>query len=97
MSSLIMPLHVGEDARTQVGGGPDVNGKGVVPFGQAGCFQRLPHGIPGVVEVIDAPTLTKLDTVWTAPGAHTIAWEPDRRTLYAFLPERCGVLALSEQ
>ena len=53
-------------------------------------------GMPGVVEVIDANSLSKLETFTTEAGAHTIAWNPDGRTLYAFLPQRCGVLALTE-
>ncbi len=54
-------------------------------------------GIPGVVEVIDQSSLTKVESISTEVGAHTIAWDPDGRMLYAFLPQRCGALALSEQ
>lgn len=54
-------------------------------------------GMPGIVEVIDTNTLSKVETIATEAGAHTIAWDRDGRTLYAFLPQVCGVLALSEQ
>lgn len=53
-------------------------------------------GIPGVVEVIDETTLAKIETIWTEPGAHTIAWDPDGRTLYAFVPNKSGALALAD-
>jgi DNA-binding beta-propeller fold protein YncE len=53
-------------------------------------------GIPGVIEVIDETTLAKIETVWTEPGAHTIAWDPDGRALYAFLPNKSGALALAD-
>jgi DNA-binding beta-propeller fold protein YncE len=53
-------------------------------------------GIPGVVEVIDGRTLAKVETIWTEPGAHTIAWDPDGRVLYAFLPNKSGALAFAE-
>ena len=43
-------------------------------------------GSPGVVSVIDAHRLVTLETVPTEFGAHTIGWNPDTRTLYAFLP-----------
>jgi len=43
-------------------------------------------GSPGVVSVIDDHRLETLQTVSTESGAHTIGWNPDTRTLYAFLP-----------
>jgi DNA-binding beta-propeller fold protein YncE len=40
---------------------------------------------PGVVSVIDEQRLEMLETVAVESGAHTICWNPDTRTLYAFL------------
>ncbi len=47
-------------------------------------------GSPGVVSVIDGGRMEILETVPTGPGAHTIAWNPAGRTLYAFLPASNG-------
>jgi len=53
-------------------------------------------GDPGVVVVVDHATLRVIETVETEGRAHTIAWNADNKTLYAFLPVRCGVLVLAE-
>jgi DNA-binding beta-propeller fold protein YncE len=47
-------------------------------------------GAPGVVSVIDDQRLKILETLVTESGAHTICWNPDTRTLYAFLPGSGG-------
>ena len=54
-------------------------------------------GSPGVVSVIDAQRLVTLETVPTEPGAHTIGWNPDTRTLYAFLPGSGGAAVFAER
>jgi hypothetical protein len=43
-------LHLWQRGGTQVGGGPGVFSEGVVPLGQAGRLERLPHGVAGVVD-----------------------------------------------
>ncbi len=43
-------------------------------------------GDPGVVDVIDTVGWTKLETVATGPGAHTLALDEDRHRVYVFLP-----------
>ncbi len=53
-------------------------------------------GMPGVVEVIDQSSLTKGESISTEGGAHTIAWDPDGRVLYAFLPNKSGALAFAD-
>ena len=53
-------------------------------------------GDPGVVLVLDRATLQLVATLETERGAHTIAWDPGTRTLFAFLPTRCGALAFAE-
>ncbi len=54
-------------------------------------------GTPGVVSVIDEQRLMTLETVPTESGAHTIGWNPDTRTLYAFLPASRGAVVFAEQ
>jgi DNA-binding beta-propeller fold protein YncE len=54
-------------------------------------------GSPGVISVIDDQSLRALQTVATEPGAHTIGWNPDTRTLYAFLPASAGAAVFVEQ
>ena len=54
-------------------------------------------GAPGVVSVIDQQSLRMLETVPTESGAHTIGWNPDTRTLYAFLPVSGGAAVFAEQ
>src|SRR5258706_12748199 len=53
-------------------------------------------GAPGVVGVMDTARLEIMETVPTEPGAHTIAWDPAHRTLYAFLPVSLGVAVFME-
>jgi DNA-binding beta-propeller fold protein YncE len=54
-------------------------------------------GAPGVVSVIDERRLETLEEVETEFGAHTIGWNPDTRTLYAFLPGSGGAAVFAEQ
>jgi hypothetical protein len=54
-------------------------------------------GSPGVVSVIDDHRLETLQTVSTESGAHTIGWNPDIRTLYAFLPASSGAAVFVEE
>jgi DNA-binding beta-propeller fold protein YncE len=44
-------------------------------------------GDPGVIDVFDAKTLRRLETVRSERGAHTIGFDPSRNTVYAFLPD----------
>jgi DNA-binding beta-propeller fold protein YncE len=64
-----------------IAGGPDV------VFFNAG-LQRLyvAVGIPGVIEVFDTRPWRRHETVPTEPGAHTLAFDPDRNLLGALLP-----------
>ena len=54
-------------------------------------------GSPGVISVIDAQSLKTVQTVPTEPGAHTIGWNPDTRSLYAFLPASAGAAVFVEE
>src|SRR5262249_15132736 len=53
-------------------------------------------GSPGVISVIEGRLLQALETVATEPGTHTIGWNPDTRTLYAFLPRSGGATLYEE-
>jgi DNA-binding beta-propeller fold protein YncE len=44
-------------------------------------------GDPGVIDVLDTATLTRLESVPTEKGAHTLAFAPTGDRVYAFLPE----------
>jgi DNA-binding beta-propeller fold protein YncE len=54
-------------------------------------------GSPGVISVIDDHRLETLQTVSTESGAHTIGWNPDIRTLYAFLSASSGAAVFVEE
>lgn len=43
-------------------------------------------GDPGIIDVCDTGTMQLLETVVTAQGAHTIAFDAARNKVYAFLP-----------
>ncbi len=47
-------------------------------------------GEPGVVCVIDTGALQLVETIPTEPGAHTIAVDTERHTVYALLPRSRG-------
>jgi DNA-binding beta-propeller fold protein YncE len=47
-------------------------------------------GDPGVIDVFDTTTLTRLETISTEKGAHTIAFGAQHNKVYAFLPQTCG-------
>ena len=44
-------------------------------------------GDPGVIDVFDTETLTRVETTATEKGAHTIAFDVQRNKVYAFLPQ----------
>jgi len=44
-------------------------------------------GDPGVIDVFDAQTMTRIESVETGKGAHTFALEKAHDTIYAFLPQ----------
>jgi DNA-binding beta-propeller fold protein YncE len=44
-------------------------------------------GDPGVIDVIDTTAMRRVETVETELGAHTLAFDAVRNTVYAFLPQ----------
>jgi len=54
-------------------------------------------GDPGVVCSVDTRLLEVVETVPTERGAHTLGWDPDRRSLYVFCPGSGGAVVLEER
>ena len=54
-------------------------------------------GSPGVISVIDEQRMETVEVVEPEPGSHTIRWNIDTRTLYAFLPVQSGAAIFVEQ
>lgn len=69
-------------ARAALGGAPDVTF-----FNAALRHLYVAIGDPGVIEVFETDRLRRVETVATERGAHTLAFDPVRNTVYAFLPE----------
>jgi DNA-binding beta-propeller fold protein YncE len=44
-------------------------------------------GDPGVIDVVDVGTMRRVEVVQTEAGAHTLAIDPKRNKVYAFLPQ----------
>ncbi len=59
-------------------------------------FLYVAIGTPGVVTVIDTDRLVEVETIETAPGAHTLGWDPRTRRLYVFAPDRGAALVFEE-
>ncbi len=66
----------------ELGGGPDV-----IFFNAALRHLYVAIGDPGEIEVFETQAMRRLQVVQTEPGAHTIAFDPSRNIVYAFLPE----------
>jgi DNA-binding beta-propeller fold protein YncE len=73
-------------------------------FDHAGVYRRgapvalfVATGSPGVISVIDERRLETIEAVPSESGSHTIGWNPDTRTLYAFLPASSGASVFVEQ
>jgi DNA-binding beta-propeller fold protein YncE len=58
----------------------------VIFFNQALSHLYVAVGDPGVIDVFETETLTRLQTVPTEKGAHTLAFDARRNKVYAFLP-----------
>jgi DNA-binding beta-propeller fold protein YncE len=53
-------------------------------------------GDPGVVDVFDTDTLSRLETVATEKGAHTLAFDARRNKIYAFAPQTHCALVFAD-
>jgi DNA-binding beta-propeller fold protein YncE len=72
-------------------GAPDV-----VMHDPAGRRLYVAVGEPGIVAAFDSDRLVQVDELETEPGAHTIAWEPVTRSLFAFCPGSGGAAVYRE-
>ncbi len=54
-------------------------------------------GDPGVIDVFDTTTMQRAEIIPTKNGAHTIAFDAARNTVYAFLPETHRAMILIDQ
>jgi DNA-binding beta-propeller fold protein YncE len=56
-------------------------------------------GDPGCVQVVDVEHMQVVQTLTTAPGAHTTAFDVQRQTLFVFLPgtSQAGVYRITDQ
>jgi DNA-binding beta-propeller fold protein YncE len=63
-------------------GAPDV-----IFFNAALNHLYVAVGDPGVIDIFDTQAMRQIETVPTEPGAHTIAFDPARNKVYAFLPQ----------
>jgi DNA-binding beta-propeller fold protein YncE len=72
----------------EISGAPDV-----IFFNAALEHLYVAIGDPGVIDVIATREMKLSDRVSTEKGAHTIAFDPDRNKIYAFLPQthRAGI------
>ncbi len=61
------------------------------------CRVYIAAGSPGIVSVVDTETLEVLQTIETAEGAHTTAWDTEAKTLYAFLPGSSEAAVFTER
>ena len=67
---------------TEMSGKPDV-----IFFNPELKHLYVAVGDPGVVDVFETETLTRLEIVSTEKGAHTLAFDAARNKIYAFLPQ----------
>ncbi|MBI1730355.1 hypothetical protein HY229_00465 [Candidatus Acetothermia bacterium] len=72
----------------EISGAPDV-----IFFNKKLDHLYVAIGDPGVIDVISTREMKLLERVPTEKGAHTIAFDPDRNKIYAFLPQthRAGI------
>ncbi len=69
-------------SQADLSGTPDV-----IFFNSALKHLYVAIGDPGVIDVFDAKTVRRIESVSTEKGAHTIGLDADRNKIYAFLPQ----------
>jgi DNA-binding beta-propeller fold protein YncE len=80
-----------EIARVPIAGEPDA-----IWFSATARRLYVAIGQPGVVDVVDGSTLSVVDRVITEDGAHTTAFDSQRRRLYVFQPRSCRATVYEE-
>jgi DNA-binding beta-propeller fold protein YncE len=81
-----------ELAQAELAGVPDV-----IFFNQERRHLYVAIGEPGLIEVFETDQMRRLETVRTEAGAHTLAFDPSRNTVYAFLPNTHRALVYRDQ
>ena len=72
----------------ELSGTPDV-----IFFNQGLKHLYIAIGDPGVIDVYDTQTFSKLETVLTEKGTHTLAFDSRSNKVYAFAPQsHCGLV-----
>lgn len=69
-------------SQSDISGAPDV-----IFYNTALQHLYVAVGDPGVIDVFDTRTTTRVETITTERGAHTLALDSSRNKVYAFLPE----------
>jgi hypothetical protein len=72
----------------ELSGTPDV-----IFFNQGLKHLYIAIGDPGVIDVYETQTFSKLETVLTEKGTHTLAFDARSNKVYAFAPQsHCGLV-----
>jgi DNA-binding beta-propeller fold protein YncE len=81
-----------ELAQAGLAGVPDV-----IFFNRKRRHLYVAIGDPGLIEVFETDHMRRLETVRTEAGAHTLAFDPSRDTVYAFLPDTHRALVYADR
>jgi DNA-binding beta-propeller fold protein YncE len=81
-----------ELAQAELAGVPDV-----IFFNQKRRHLYVAIGDPGLIEVFETDQMGRLETVRTEAGAHTLGFDPNRNTVYAFLPDTHRALVYADR
>jgi DNA-binding beta-propeller fold protein YncE len=81
-----------ELAQAELAGVPDV-----IFFNRKRRHLYVAIGHPGLIEVFETDQVRRLETVRTEAGAHTLAFDPSRDTVYAFLPDTHRALVYADR
>jgi DNA-binding beta-propeller fold protein YncE len=81
-----------ELAQAGLAGVPDV-----IFFNRKRRHLYVAIGDPGLIEVFETDQMQRLETVRTEAGAHTLGFDPNRNTVYAFLPDTHRALVYADR
>ena len=79
-------------AQADLSGVPDV-----IFFNRERRHLYVAIGEPGLIEVFDTDQMRRVETVRTEAGAHTLGFDLDRHTVYAFLPKTHRALVYADR
>ncbi len=79
-------------AQADLSGVPDV-----IFFNRERRHLYVAIGDPGLIEVFDTDQVRRLEAVRTEAGAHTLAFDASRNTVYAFLPKTHRALVYADR